>query len=133
MHSDTDGWHFLMSNVTQVSGGQEGLVALLDQYGQAWMYNEWSGTPTYLTSGVRQVTTGYDVTGNWIVGVVLNDGEAWLYRPASNNWTFLTGGVSQMSKDNLGSITVLFGGTDAADFDSAGQHLLVSGGATAVA
>jgi hypothetical protein len=133
MHSDTDGWHYLMGNVTQVSGGQMGLVALLDQSGNADMYNEWVGSPTYLTSGVRQVTTGYDITGNWIIGVVLTDASAWLYRPYSNTWTYLTGGVWKLSKENLGVINVLFGGTDASYFDSTGQHPLSSGGTVAVA
>src|SRR5262249_40140077 len=97
MHSDTDGWHYLMSGVQQVSGGQQGLVALLDQYGNAYMYNEWVGSPTWLTSGARQVTTGYDITGNWMIGVVYNNAAAWQYRPYSNTWSFLTGGVWQMS------------------------------------
>ena len=40
MHSDTDGWHHLMSGVSQLSGGQQGLAALLDQSGNVWYYNE---------------------------------------------------------------------------------------------
>jgi hypothetical protein len=133
MRSDTDGWHFLMSGTTQVSGGQMGLVALLDQSGGAYMYNEWSGNATWLTNGARQVTTGYDATGNWIIGVVYTDASAWLYRPASSTWSPLTGGVWKLSKENLGVINVLFGGTDASYFDGTGQHSLTSGGTVAVA
>jgi hypothetical protein len=133
MHSDTDGWHFLMSGVQQVSGGQQGLVALLDHYGNAYWYSEWSGSPTWLTSGVLQVTTGYDAWGHLTVGVVLNGGSAWLFWPNSPTWSFLAGEVWQMSKDNLGVITVLFGGTNAFYFDLNGQHSLTGGGTVAVA
>jgi hypothetical protein len=133
MHSDTDGWHFLMSNVSQVSGGQEGLVALLDQYGNAMMFSEGSGSLTWLTSGARTVTTGYNASGNWQIGVILTNAVAYYYTPGTNQWSFFTGGVWQMSKENLGVTTVLFGGTDASYFDLSGQHALVSGGCQEVA
>jgi hypothetical protein len=133
MHSDTDGWHFLMHNVSQLSGGQEGLVALLDQSGNAFWLDESVGTPNMFAVDVRQVTTGYDAWGHWMVGVVHNDASAWLFCPSTNSGSFLTGGVWQMSKDNLGVVSVLFGGTDASYFDLSGQHRLTVGGTVAVA
>jgi hypothetical protein len=132
MYSDTDGWHFLMGNVWQVSAGQEGLSALLDTYGNAYVYNEWTGSPTWLTSGARQVTTGYDTSGDWTVGVVLTNGAASLYHE-NGTWSYLASGVAQMSKENLGVIDVLFSSGSASDFDTSGQHSLVSSGAVAVA
>jgi hypothetical protein len=127
MHSDTDGWHYLMSNVRQVSGGQQGLVALLNTSGYAYMYQEGANSLTYLTSGVRQVTTGYDTWGHWQIGVVLNNAAAYVFTPGPNSWAYLTGGVWTMSKENLGQTTVLFGGTDAQYFDLTGQHYLTNG------
>jgi hypothetical protein len=41
--------------------------------------------------------------------------------------------VWQISKDNLGVITVLFGGTDASYIDVTGWHSLTSSGGAAVA
>jgi hypothetical protein len=38
-----------------------------------------------------------------------------------------------MSKDNLGVVSVLFGGTDASYFDGTGRHSLTGGGTVAVA
>jgi hypothetical protein len=133
MRSDTDGWHYLMSNVRQVSGGQQGLVGLLDQSGNVYSYNEWSGSPTWMASGARQVQTGYDAWGHLKMNVVFNNAAAYQYNPGSTVGSFLTGGVWQLSKDNLGDITVLFGGTDASFVDTAGWHSLVSSGAVEVA
>ena len=75
------------------------------------------------------MTTGYDATGNWIIGVVYNNGSAYLYRPANDllhPYSFLAWGVSQLSKDNLGVIDVLFSDTDACYFDGTGQHYLTT-------
>jgi hypothetical protein len=66
--------------------------------------------------------------------VVVSIAAAYLYTPGTNQAAaFLTGGVSQLSKENLGVISVLYGGSDASYFDLAGQHALVSGGVQAVA
>src|SRR5207249_1802924 len=40
MVSDTDGWHFLGSNISQVSGGQMGNAICLDRWGNASTYNQ---------------------------------------------------------------------------------------------
>src|SRR5262249_45059753 len=114
LRSDTDGLHLVASNIAQISGGQQGLVALLtagtgwgtSAWGtqvaptspSAWYYNEWSPNQlTYLTGGQVQtglfpppgpghVATGYDATGNWVIFV-----DNRMYRPASNTWTNLGG------------------------------------------
>ncbi len=133
MRSDTDGWHFLASYVSQVSGGQQGLVGLLDQWGNVYSYNEWSGSTTWMTSGARQVQTGYDAWGHLIMNVVYNNAAAYQFNPGSTVGGYITGGVWQLSKDNLGQITVLYGGTDASYLDLAGPHSLISSGGVAVA
>jgi hypothetical protein len=65
--------------------------------------------------------------------VVLTNAAAYLYTPSTNQWSFLAGGVWQMSKENLGVITVLYGGTDTSYIDSSGQHPLISSGGQEVA
>jgi hypothetical protein len=132
MQSDTDGWHYLMSNVKQVSGGQMGYAILLDTSGNAYTYNEWVGSPTFLTGSVAQVTTGSDQTGNITFGVVYNSGPAYEYRPASNQWTYVATSVQALSKERLGLVDVLFTSGYAETFDSSGLHFLFNS-VTAVA
>ncbi len=133
MHSDTDGWHFLTWDTRQLSAGQQGLTALVDTSGNAYYYSEGSNSFTYLTSGVNKVTTGYDAWGHWTVGVITYNAAAYLYTPESNSWTYLAGGVAQMSKEQLGVLDMVFGGSDASSFGLSGRHTLVSSGAVAVA
>jgi hypothetical protein len=52
--------------------------------------------------------------------------------PATSR-SFLTGGEWQMSNDDLGVITVLFGGTDTSVFDLGGEHSPFIVGGVAVA
>jgi hypothetical protein len=128
LHSDSDGWHFI-AYTAQVSCGPQGLVAYVSGDGNAWWYTESSNHSNWIMSNVRQVTTGCDTGGHWLIGVVTTKGNAYRYSPDSNTLAFLADGVLQMSDFRLGMVDFVFGGTDARFLDQHGMHLLVNNGA----
>jgi hypothetical protein len=124
-HSDTSGWHYLTSGVSQVSAGSSGNTGLVLTNGSAYSYSETSGSFSYL-GGATQIAEGTDANGNLMIDLVQNGGTGWEWR-SGTGWTQLGSTVRAVSKGRAGVIDVLFQSGSAYEHDANGWTYLTSG------
>jgi hypothetical protein len=125
-HSDSTGWHYLASNVKAVSAGQQGIMDLLYNNGNAYWYNEATGTFSFLASGVAAVTAGTDQFGRYMIDLLYTSGNLYEYR-VGGSWTWLDNNVVSVGKGHAGAVDIVFNWGDAYDHDQYGWHFLASG------
>jgi hypothetical protein len=128
-HSDTSSWHFIANNVQSISAGQRGISDLLTG-GNAYFFNEATGSLSFLGSNVASVQVGYDQFGNYLIDMLCSNGNAYEYG-AGSGWSFLGGNVQSLSKARAGLVDVIFNGGNASDHTSAGFSFLLGGALTA--
>jgi hypothetical protein len=116
-HSDSSGWHYLGTGVRSVSAGQQGILDILYTNGNAYWYNEATGSTSFLASNVAAVTTGTDQYGNYMIDLLYNSGMLSEYQ-AGRGWTFLDYGVQSISKGRAGLVDVVFNWGDAYSHDA---------------
>ncbi len=104
--SDTSGWHYLASGVGSVSAGQQGFSAYLTTSGNAYDYQDATGTSSLLASGIAAITAGTDANGNVMVDLLYDGGQLYQYE-TSSGWTELVTGVRSISKGVHGVVGVI--------------------------
>jgi hypothetical protein len=129
-HSDSSGWHYIGSGVSSVSAGQQGISTFVTTAGDAYLYDEATGSPSFIASGVAAVTSGTDEYGNYMIELLYNGGDLWEYR-ARSGWTLLDGAVNSIDKGHAGYVDMVFSSGDAWGHDSSGWHHLTGGAQTA--
>jgi hypothetical protein len=124
--SDSTGWHYLGANVEAVSAGQQGIMAILYNNANAYLYNEATGSSTWQGSHVAQITAGTDQYGNYMLDLVDSYGSLSEYR-AGSGWTWLADGVQSIGKAHAGVVDVVFTLGGVADtHDTSGWHYLTN-------
>jgi hypothetical protein len=128
--SDESGWRYLMSGVQSASAGRGGHTELLTQGGNAFVYLEAYNYLGYITSGVSQLTAGYDANGNLMIDLVFGNGAGYEYRTDSG-WNYLASGIQSVSKADAGVVDILFSGGYLYTHDSGGWTFLTTGAVAA--
>jgi hypothetical protein len=128
-HSDTSGWHFIGSNVKQVSAGQQGISDFVNTSGNAYWYNEATGGTSFLASNVAAITAGVDQFGKYMIDLLYNGGTAIEYRSGSG-WSTLATGVASLSKARAGLLDVVFSGGAGYEHDAYGNWRYLTGSVT---
>jgi hypothetical protein len=126
-HSDSTGWHYIDSNVKAISAGQQGISDLLYNTGNAYWFNEATGSFAFLASNVAQVTAGVDQNGNYQIDLLYTNGSLQEYGVGSG-WTTLTSGVTSISKAHAGTVDVLFSSGNAYAHTASGQWIFLDSG-----
>jgi hypothetical protein len=129
-HSDSTGWHYIASGVQSVSAGQQGIIDYLTTGGNAYWFNEASGSTSFLGSGVIQVTAGTDQFGNYMIDMLYSGGNLYEYRVGSG-WSFLDSSVQSIGKGHAGVVDMVFTWGDAYAHDSSGWYYLTYNAKTA--
>jgi hypothetical protein len=129
-YSDSSGWHYIASGIGSISAGQQGISDFVTTGGNAYWYNDTNGATAFIGSGVVQVTTGVDQSGNYMIDLLYGNGNLYEYRVGSG-WTFLDGGVQSITKGRNGFVSMVFTWGDAWGHDSSGWHFLSSAAKTA--
>ncbi len=121
-HSDSTGWHYIGSGITAISAGQQGILTYLSS-GNAYWWSEASASSSLLGSGVAQVTTGTDASGNYMVDMLYSNGNLYEYQ-TSSGWNFLDSSVQSIGKARAGAVDMVFSWGDAWEHSSAGWTYL---------
>jgi hypothetical protein len=129
-YSDSSGWHFMASGVASVSAGQRGIADYVTTGGNAYWFNEATGSIVFLASNVAQVTAGTDQFGNYMIDLLYTSGSLSEYKVGSG-WTTLTSGVKSISKARAGLLDVLFSSGYAYEHDAYGNWYYLTSGVAA--
>jgi hypothetical protein len=105
-YSDTSGWHYMGSGVASVSAGQQGFTTYLTTSGNAYDYQDATGTSSFIASGVAAITAGTDANGNVMVDLLLDGGQLDQYQ-SSTGWVVLATGIRSISKGVHGTVGVI--------------------------
>jgi hypothetical protein len=136
--SDSSGFHTIASNVASISVGQQGVITYLTTDGTAYLYFEQYATAYVIDSGITQITTGTDETGNLQIDILYGDGSAYEYRSGTDSWTQLWdpssgGAVTSLGKARLGLVDVVFNWGDGWEHTLSGFTTVLNIGNTVAA
>jgi hypothetical protein len=109
--SESTGWHFLWWNAASVSAGQQGVSAVVDTAGDAFLFTSQWGFPffqQFLGSGVAKAAVGTDSNGNYMLDLLHTDGTVSEYR-SGIGWHFLASDVSFVGKGHAGVVDLVLG------------------------
>jgi hypothetical protein len=129
-HSDSTGWHYIAGGVQSISAGQWGIMDYLTTGGNAYWFNEASGSSSFLGSGVAAVTAGTDQYGNYLIDMLYTNSNLYEYRVGSG-WSYLDNNVTSVGKGHNGVVDMVFSWGDAYDHTSGGWFYLTSNAKTA--
>jgi hypothetical protein len=137
VYSDSAGWNRIANNVVQLSAGRQGIVDLVFSDGTAYWWLPYGdgvagGQLVYLSSGVTEVTAGFDPNGNYIIDELFTNGDAYEYR-VDRGWTFLDSNVRSLSKSRAGIVDYVTYADVAWDVDNSGSYGLFLTGVAQVA
>jgi hypothetical protein len=128
--SDSTGLHFIASNLSSMSAGQQGFLDYIGTNGVAYWYSEASAFSSYLGSGVAAVTAGTDQNGNAMIDLLYTSGAVWEWRQGSG-WASLATGVVSLGKAHAGIVDTVFTSGNAWAHDAYGWLYLTSNAKTA--
>jgi hypothetical protein len=128
--SDSTGRHSIASNVKSLSAGQHGIIDYVTTSGAGYLYNESSGSASYLAAGLAAVTAGTDQNGVYMIDLLYASGTLVEWRQ-STGWTTLQHNVSTIGKAHVGVLDLVMSWGDAWAYDPQGWHYLASCAKTA--
>src|SRR5207244_2705163 len=72
--SDNGGVQILPGHISSISAGQQGIITYLTSAGDAYWFSGAGGSSTFLASNVKQVATGTDAAGAYLIDLLFNTG-----------------------------------------------------------
>jgi hypothetical protein len=123
--SDSTGLHFIASNVSSMSAGQQGFMDYVTTSGDAWWYSESTAFDSYLGSGVAAVTAGTDQNGNYMIDLLYSSGALYEWRQG-RGLTFLDNNVAKIGKAHVGVVDLVFSWGSAWAYDAHSWQFLAN-------
>lgn len=119
--SDSTGWHYITSNISQFSAGRQGNVGLV-YYGTAGWWNEQNpGQINWIDYSVRSVSVGYNPDGTPVFEMLRTNNDLDVYVFYQGSWSMFykaDWNVRSMSKARAGIFNTVSYYNNAYQFDA---------------